>query len=273
MIESFGGLKYFAKGKNENINVAKAHEFLNAFKSKEKFLNYFKFSDLDFTYSVGFDRAISEEEFANLNFRFGKQIFTNLQSQNFTEFDALNEKIWLYLNVELIKNDFVKPEYFANSIRKKITGKENLKLALDSKNQEIIKDVVRQILRNLYGATELRGKKGIYQEISLAMAWWRYYIANEVAKNTKLEIEEIYKYFTINTSNYKELVMRMSGNLTIIADENIRNALITFLLSAEKFTGENLKAVIKKIGIESAWRLIGGLSVDDNLKIIKEFVK
>ena len=150
---------------------------------------------------------------------------------------------------------------------------ENIKKALDCKDQEIVKDTLRIIARNMYGATLLRGKKGIYQEISLAMAWWRFYLAKEISQNTNLDLEQIYKYFITQKSNYNELIMRMSGGLTIISNPYTRDALISFLLSQEKITGNKFKEIIKKIGIQSAWRLIGGLSFKDNLQIIKELSK
>lgn len=275
MIKKFNDLKYFAKGKNQEIDIKKAHEFLRAFKNKDNFLDYFKFEDLDSKFTIKFDKPMSENQFANLDFNHAKELFENLSKQNFSEFDAVNEKNWLYLNIELVKQETILPPSFVYASNRSSNGIENIKKALDCKDQEIIKDTLRIIARNMYGATlgGLRGKKGIYQEISLAMAWWRFYLAKEISQNTNLDLEQIYKYFITQKSNYNELIMRMSGGLTIISNPYTRDALISFLLSQEKITGNKFKEIIKKIGIQSAWRLIGGLSFKDNLQIIKELAK
>lgn len=275
MIKKFNDLKYFAKGKNQEIDIKKAHEFLRVFKDKDDFLDYFKFEDLNSKFTIKFDKPMSENQFANLDFNYAKELFENLSKQNFSEFDAVNEKIWLYLNIELVKQELISPPSFVYASNRSSSGIENIKKALDCKDQEIIKDALRIIARNMYGATlgGLRGKKGIYQEISLAMAWWRFYLAKEISQNTNLDLEQIYKYFIAQKSNYNELIMRMSGGLTIISNPYTRDALISFLLSQEKITGNKFKEIIKKIGIQSAWRLIGGLSFKDNLQIIKELAK
>lgn len=275
MIKKFNDLKYFAKGKNQEIDIKKAHEFLRAFKNKDDFLDYFKFEDLTCKFKIKFDKPMSENQFANLDFNHAKELFENLSKQNFSEFDAVNEKNWLYLNIELVKQETILPSSFVYASNRSSSGIENIKKALDCKDQEIIKDTLRIIARNMYGATlgGLRGKKGIYQEISLAMAWWRFYLAKEISQNTNLDLEQIYKYFITQKSNYNELIMRMSGGLTIISNPYTRDALISFLLSQEKITGNKFKEIIKKIGIQSAWRLIGGLDFKDNLQIIKEFAK
>lgn len=275
MIKKFNDLKYFAKGKNQEIDIKKAHEFLRAFKNKDDFLDYFKFEDLNSKFTIKFDKPMSENQFANLDFNYAKELFENLSKQNFSEFDAVNEKNWLYLNIELVKQETILPPSFVYASNRSSSGIENIKKALDCKDQEIVKDTLRIIARNMYGATlgGLRGKKGIYQEISLAIAWWRFYLAKEISQNTNLDLEQIYKYFIAQKSNYNELIMRMSGGLTIISNPYTRDALISFLLSQEKITGNKFKEIIKKIGIQSAWRLIGGLSFKDNLQIIKELSK
>lgn len=275
MIKKFNDLKYFAKGKNQEIDIKKAHEFLRVFKDKDDFLDYFKFEDLNSKFTIKFDKPMSENQFANLDFNYAKELFENLSKQNFSEFDAVNEKNWLYLNIELVKQELILPSSFVYASNRSSSGIENIKKALDCKDQEIIKDTLRIIARNMYGATlgGLRGKKGIYQEISLAMAWWRFYLAKEISQNTNLDLEQIYKYFITQKSNYNELIMRMSGGLTIISNSYTRDALISFLLSQEKITGNKFKEIIKKIGIQSAWRLIGGLSFKDNLQIIKELAR
>ena len=275
MIKRFNDLKEFAKGTDKGIDIAKAHEFLKAFKDIDSFLDYFKFEDLNSKFEIEFDKPISENEFANLSFDKAQVAFESLSKQNFNEFEATNERNWLYLNINLVKQNIIKPSFFGFASNRSSTGAENIKKALDCKDQEIIKDILRIIARNMYGATlGLRGKKGIYQDISLAKAWWRFYLAKEISQNTNLNLEQIYKYFVAQKSNYNELIMRMSGGLTIIANPNTRDALILFLLEQnEKITGDKLKQMIKKIGIESAWRLIGGLNLKENLQIIKEFAK
>jgi len=66
--------------------------------------------------------------------------------------------------------------------------------------------------------------------------------------------------------------MRMSSKLTVIADKNIRDGFVKFFIEKNLTNTKDFKQIIKIIGIESSWRAMGSLSVDENKKIIESLV-
>lgn len=124
----------------------------------------------------------------------------------------------------------------------------------------------------MFGAIQERGKKGIYQDIPFAIAWWKIYLAKEITKGTKIDEKTLYEYFNANPTNYNELIMRMSSKLTVIADKNIRDGLFQHIITTELTNTKDFKEIIKIIGIESSWRAMGSLGIEDNKKIIESLI-
>ena len=242
----------------------------------EYILNYFKEDKfLEIVDFSNFKEKLSENEFQQLHPKYHyKLLWETLNNQNFTSVEATNPIKWLSITYQAVKNDIIKPHYLAFEKNNK-NGRDNIIKALRFSNQDNNKklfDICRAILRHAFGSIQERGKKGIYQDVPFAITWWRIYLAKEISQRTTIDEAKIYKYFNENPTNYNELIMRMSSKLTVIADKNIRDAFFEFFIENNITDTKNFKRIIRIIGIESSWRAMGSLSVEDNKKIIKGLV-
>jgi len=258
-------------------NQLESRKLLKSALDKEQFLeyilNYFKEDDLleivDFS---NFKEKLSKNEFQQLHSEYHYEpLWETLNNQNFTSIDATNPIKWLSITYQAIKNDIIKPYYLAFEKNNK-NGRDNiieaLRLSRQDNNKKLF-DICRAILRHTFGSIQERGKKGIYQDVPFAITWWRIYLAKEI---TTIDEVKIYKYFDKNPTNYNELIMRMSSKLTVIADKNIRDGFFEFFIENNITDTNNFKQIIHIIGIESSWRAMGSLSVDENKTIIEGLV-
>lgn len=267
-------LKKITKNEEESIKL------LNAALSKDVFLGYLGEyfnpdelkSEIDFS---GFKEKLNEDEFQQLHPKYHYPILWNtLEKQGFSPIDATKPIKWLSITYQLIENELIEP-YFLAYLENSKNGRNNiieaLRLAKFGDNKKLF-DVCRAILRHMFGHIQERGPKAVYQDIPFSIAWWRIYLAKEINKKTGILEEEIYNYFNSNPTNYNELVMRMSGKLTVIADKNIRDGFFLYVYENSVTNTKEFKEIISKIGIESAWRSMGSLSPEENKKIIESLV-
>jgi len=281
MNEGFENLRRFTKTKDKD----KCKELLEAALDKETFIKFIEsyINDDKFYENINFstfNERLSEGEFRQLNHKHHLPIlWDTLNSQNFTEYDALNPEMWLSITMQAIKNDIIKPSYLAyDSKDDKGEGYQEIKEAIESltdesmvkgKNIPFWLHTSRAILRRMFGAIQERGQKGIFQDVPFAIAWRKIYLAKNISKNTGLNEDDIIKYLVSNPTNYNDLVEKMGGKLTIIADKNIRDGLFQYLLDTKVQIDTNyFKELTKRIGIESTWRGMGVLSPEDNKEII-----
>jgi len=267
-------LKKITKNQEESIRLLKSALEKDTF--LEYILMYFKERELlelvDFS---DFKEKLSENEFQQLHPKYHYEpLWKTLNNQKFSSIDATNPLKWLSITYQAIKNDIIKPYYLAYENNNK-NGKENIIEALrfyEKGDDKKLFDICRAILRHTFGSIQERGKKGIYQDIPFAIAWWRIYLAKEISSQTKIDETKIYEYFNKNPTNYNELIMRMSSKLTVIADKNIRDGFFMYLLDKNITDTKEFKKIIKTIGIESSWRAMGSLSIEENKKIIESLV-
>jgi len=267
-------LKKITKNRLESIRLLEPALAKDTF--LEYLLIYFKESELlDLVDFSAFKEKLSENEFQQLHPEYHYEpLWETLSSQKFTSINATNPNYWLSITYQAIKNDIIKPYYLAYENNNK-NGKENIVEALRLLKQGDDKklfDICRAILRHTFGSIQERGKKGIYQDIPFAITWWRIYLAKEISNRTEMDETKIYEYFDKNPTNYNELIMRMSSKLTVIADKNTRDGFFKYFIENNLTDIKNFKQVIKIIGIESSWRAMGSLSIEENKKIIESLV-
>lgn len=267
-------LKKITKNRVESILL------LNAALDKDTFLsyilNYFDeeelLSEVNFS---NFNEKLSENEFQQLHYLYHyPALWDVLKNNDFSTVDASNPLKWVSVTIQSIQNNIIKPYYLAYVENNK-NGKNNIIEALrlsEQGNDKQLFNICRAILRHMFGAIQERGKKGIYQDIPFAIAWWKIYLAKEISKKAKIDEKTIYEYFNTNPTNYNELIMRMSSKLTVIADNNIRDGLFQYIIEKELTNTKDFKEIIKIIGIESSWRAMGSLGIEDNKKIIESLV-
>jgi hypothetical protein len=267
-------LKKITKNKDESIKLLEAAlskkaflEYLAAYFNPEELKKEIDFSD--------FKEKLNEDEFQQMHPKYHYPLlWETLEKQGFTAIDATKPIKWLSIAYQLIENELIAP-YFLAYLENSKNGRNNiieaLRLAKDGKNKKLF-DVCRAILRHMFGHIQERGPKAVYQDIPFSVAWWRVYLAKEIQKKTSIEEAILYNYFKNNPTNYNELVMRMSGKLTVIADINIRDGFFLYVVEKSITKTKEFKEIIAKIGIESTWRSMGSLSPTENKKIIESLV-
>lgn len=277
-IERLDELKKFSISKDrwDNISLDEAKEFIEAFQKKDSFLSLFenykfngKFDDIEFE---KFDEELSENEFKTLPYFHAQRLF-DILGRDFI-FKSSDENSWIYLNANLVKKEIIKPEYFVNFSKK--DGRFNIENAINSDNKETIKETLNAIARNLYGATKLRNFKGIPGSCPLATAYFMAFLSNETTQNEfvlqkGLSRGEVFEFFRSHKDIFEEFLMRMHGGLTVIAEKSVRNALVYYAVKKEEISKDEFVNLMKRLGIESSWRLLGSLKEKEILEIMKEF--
>ncbi len=242
-------------------------EYILTYFDEEQLLNEINFSS--------FNEKLSENEFQQLHYLYHYPVLWEvLKINKFNTVDASNPIKWLSITIQSIQNEIIQPYYLAYVENSK-NGKNNIIEALrlsEQENDKQLFNICRAILRHMFGAIQERGKKGIYQDIPFAIAWWKIYLAKEISSKTGIDEKTLYEYFNSNPTNYNELIMRMSSKLTIIADKNIRDGFFKYIMEKDVTNTKNFKEIIKMIGIESSWRAMGALDIEDNKKIIESLV-
>jgi len=266
-------LKKITKNRVESILLLNAALDKNTFLSY--ILNYFNkeelLSEVNFS---NFNEKLSENEFQQLHYlHHYPALWDVLIKENFTPQDAKEPTKWLSITFQSILNDNIKPHYLAY-VKNSKDGKNNILEALrlsEQGNDDQLFEICRAILRHMFGnITERRGK-GVYQDIPLAIAWWKTYLSKEISTTTNIEEKDIIEYFLNNKTHYNDLIANMNGKLTVIADKSIRDSLMAYIID-KNTTGNIFKDIMRRIGIESAWRAMGSLNYKDNKKIIESLV-
>jgi len=274
MISGLQRLKKITKNRVESILLLKSAldkdtfiEYITTYFDKKQLLSEVNFSD--------FNDKISENEFQQLHYLYHyPTLWKILKNNNFATVDASNPLKWISIAMQSIQNDIIQPHYLAYVENSK-NGKNNIIEALrlsEQGNDKQLFNICRAILRHMFGSIQERGKKGIYQDVPFAIAWWKIYLAKEISKKTKIDEKTLYEYFNSNPTNYNELIMRMSSKLTVIADKNIRDGLFQYIIEKKVTNTKDFKEIINIIGIESSWRAMGSLDIKDNKKIIESLV-
>jgi hypothetical protein len=282
MNEGFEKLRKLTKAKNKE----ECQKLLEASLDKNSFIKYIEnflndenfYSNIDFS---EFNEPLSEGEYKQLHHKYHYPLLWKaLGEQRFSDYNALNPEIWLSVTMQAIKNDIIKPGYLAFDPSKENShGLNEIEIAIESlkdesivgkKNTPMWLQVSRTILRHMFGAIQERGIKGIFQDVPFAMAWRRMSLAKNVSKNTGIYEIKIVKFLLDNPTIYNDLIEKMGGQLTVIADRNIRDGIFKYIFSDEydMKKKDDFKKLTKRIGIESTWRGMGILSSDENKEII-----
>lgn len=267
-------LKKITKNRLESIRLLESALKKDAF--LEYILIYFKESEfLDLVDFSGFKEKLSENEFQQLHPEYHCELLWNtLKTQNFMPKDAKEPLNWLSITFQSIQNDIIKPYYLAFVDNSK-DGKNNIIEALRMSkqgNDKKLFDICRAILRRMFGNIIERRGKGVYQDIPFAIIWWKTYLSKEISQRIKIDEKKILTYLLNHKTHYNYLIQNMNGKLTVIADKSIRDSLMLYVID-KTTTGDTFKDIMKRIGVESSWRAMGSLSIEDNKKIIESLVE
>ena len=186
---------------------------------------------------------------------------------------ASNPCVWGYIVSKIIESGKIKPhclmaENGDSDGRKEIDSA--LKEKNDSKRIKMMDNCVRSFLRRFCGVIE-RGARSLYVDCPPARVWWQHHMAEQIAKNTGGNGEEIVELLR-RQPVWAKLCEKMASRLTVIGDVNIRDGLIDFLMTDEgkvfAKNQDNLEILIKNIGIMCAWRALGYFQAEEVREII-----
>lgn len=186
---------------------------------------------------------------------------------------------WARISLELVKKDLVESHYFVIGGSSKYNGRDKIEQILNENNEnnpDEIDKCVRGIFRNLGGLTGPRGKRTTFIDCPLAKCWWRHRIACQAHKCfPEIDVKE-YSDCLRRPSMWQELIESMVSRLTVIGDDNIRLAVIRYLVengNISKLRGKALKLhvdeLLQAIGRRSTTQALGFFEPSEILEMIK----
>ena len=200
--------------------------------------------------------------------------------------DACRPGLWLYVTLRAIETKAIESHYLAAAVNgSQDTGLSAIDLALNNPDEEVgnpkaprWKFYSRLVLRRMFGAISERGAKGVFTEVPFAKIWWQRRIAEDIAKGVDTEgasipADSMVALFFESKGVYEELTRCMASDLTVIADQPVRDGLMHFFFNAAKHnkspdnfstTNANFKVLIKRLGVMLAWRAMGALGALEN---------
>ena len=183
--------------------------------------------------------------------------------QNMKPGVACSFAVWGYIVSRMIVANKIEAHYLivSKSNGTKTDGRKEIDDALrvqdkDTRNKAIDK-CVRSFLLRLSGLYVERSARSVYQNCPPAKVWWQHYLTKQIAASTAQENNRVIGLLR-KPAVWEVLTEKMASRLTIIGDKNIRDGLVWYLLDNPIFCRkESMNALIKAIGIMSAWRALG----------------
>ena len=175
---------------------------------------------------------------------------------------------WTRISLELIKKDLVESHYFVNGGNSKYNGRDKIQGILNRNNPDEIDGCVRGIFRSLGGLTGPRGKRTTFIDCPLAKCWWRHRIACQVHECFPDIGVKDYSDGLRQSSMWQELIESMVSKLTVIGDDNIRLAVIRYLVESGNVSKLHVQALLQAIGRRSTTQALGFFEPSEILEMI-----
>lgn len=222
--------------------------------------------DTELTLPV-FNRKITEAELFNPPIDTEKLIFSTLSELEPRY--ACSPAFWASLHLQLISRDIVSPSYFAMG-KVTMSGRARIQKSLQCDDKKMIDDCVRTFFRRFCGLPEVRGTSSVFLDCRTARAWWRGFLVSEVRQYIDAEEDKLWRKLR-HTEFWTHLMMYGVRKLTVISDRKIRVATIVRFaeMHPELKSRQDIQQFLGKIGARSTYQVMGALTVDENLKIIK----
>ena len=182
--------------------------------------------------------------------------------------DAATPAFWAYMTRQAVaEGKLASHDLVLSSQDSKpdaVTGKNNIKQALEDLTGDAQSDqmgkLTRNFIRNLCGLHEKRGARSIYQDCPFARAWWQCHIAHKASPN---DWQDKILPMLREKPVWEHVSDKMVSRLTVIGDINIRNGIILHLLEQKERKKENIKDLLTRIGVMSAWCALGFFSPEE----------
>ena len=228
---------------------------------------------------------MDENCFKNLSWKVHGQTLWEAMS-DMPPIDACRPGLWLYVTLHAIETGAIESHYLAAAVNgSQDTGLSAIDLALNNPDEMIgggkqkaprWKFYSRLILRRMFGAISERGTKGIFVDVPFAKIWWQRRIAEDIAAGANIPADDMTTFFSEKDLKgvYEELTRCMASNLTVIADQPVRDGLMHFFFHAAKddskspkdfaATSKGFKKLVSRLGVMLAWRAMGALDALEN---------
>ena len=188
---------------------------------------------------------------------------------------AASPAFWASYHLSMIKEGCIKPFYLAKNSN--ATGQERIQeaisMAFDTPGGSAKKldDCARTILRRFCGLREERGYLSVFVDCRTSRGWWRSCLVREAMELYEGSNEALWE--VVRASKVWERLMGyMVERLTVLADTNVRAAILTRLSTEDlaKIDKKNLDSFFLGIGRLNAYKNLGALPLKKLLKEIQE---
>ena len=184
---------------------------------------------------------------------------------------------WTSYQVEMVRRGLIDSADLATQISTTLeTGRSRLQKATRRSKKTLLDSCTRTILRQLGGLPEERGHVSVFVDCRLSRSWWRGYLSHQVAEDMNLDIDDVWNFLRLATAPWDELQQYTVKRLTVVADRNIRSALVARLMQLElenetsKDRRKRTQAFFAKVGARCAYQALGTLSPKQNLAILRK---
>ena len=249
---------------------ARQEEFLVAAKSSHCFVDYLTSrvgtqgaADIALT-----DSPMSESEFSAPPSDTEARLY-----DSWAEVDprtACRTTFWANVTCRHVRNRRIRSAYLAGDLSNSAGGAARIDKALahrGSKRPKVLDDCVRTILRRLGGIPEQRGKRTVYVDCPLARAWWREWLARQIAKGDAEVIRRVRMVLRINQTYWEKIVDRIVSRNSTFGSEEVRAA---FLSCLARVVGDADSELRKPKELIRACRRVAACQATRELSILNE---
>ena len=133
---------------------------------------------------------------------------------------------------------------------------------------------IRTILRRMGGLPEVRGYTSVFQDCRTSRAWWRGYFTDEVHGELGTNRDKVWKVLRTNNI-WAEITQHVVEKLTVLGDRKIFIPLVACLSDMDSVPNDRqiIQDFLRRIGQRTAYQMMGILSPQENLGIIREIVE
>ena len=215
----------------------------------------------------------------------GREIANPLLTTEQENFRILNDlpprlaalpSFWTSYQVEMVRRRLIDSADLATQISATLeTGRSRLQKAIRRSKKTLLDSCTRTILRQLGGLPEERGHVSVFVDCRLSRSWWRGYLSHQVAEDMRLDVDNVWNFLRLATAPWDELQQYTVKRLTVVADRNIRSALVARLMELElenetsKERRKRTQAFFARVGARCAYQALGTLSPMQNLAIFR----
>lgn len=184
---------------------------------------------------------------------------------------------WTSYQVEMVRRSLIDSADLATQIAPTSeTGRSRLQKAIQRSKKTLLDSCTRTILRQLGGLPEERGHVSVFVDCRLSRSWWRGHLSHQVADDMRLDVDDVWDFLRLATAPWDELQQYTVKRLTVVADRNIRSALVARLMELElendtsKERRKRTQAFFARVGARCAYQALGTLTPKQNLAIFRQ---